>query len=74
MNRDFPGSPVVKNQPFNSGNVGSLPGWGIKIPHGVGQLLSPHATLDRGLMEARKSQHAAVEDLPYGNEDSTCCN
>ena len=44
MNRDFPGGPVVKNQPSDTGNVGSIPGWGIKIPHAVGQPLSPHAT------------------------------
>ena len=43
MFRDFPGGPVVKNQPYNAGNVGSIPGQGTKIPHAVGQL-SPHTT------------------------------
>ena len=51
--RDFPGSPVVKNPPSNGGDVGSVPGQGAKIPQvgvGVGgetkpapQLLSPCA-------------------------------
>ena len=41
--RDFPGGPVVKNPPFNAGDVGSIPGQGTKIPHAAGQL-SPHAT------------------------------
>ena len=30
--RDFPGGPVVKTSPSNSGGVGSIPGWGTKIP------------------------------------------
>ena len=41
--RDFPGGPVVKNLPSNTGDVGSIPGWGTKIPHATGQL-SLHAT------------------------------
>ena len=32
-NRDFPGSPVVKTLPSNAWGVGSIPGWGAKIPH-----------------------------------------
>ena len=36
--RDFPGSPGVKNLPSNAGDVGSIPGWGTKIPHAWGQL------------------------------------
>ena len=40
--RDFPGGPVVKNLPSNAGDVGSITGQGIKIPHATGQL-SPHA-------------------------------
>ena len=30
---DFPGGPVVENPPFNSGNMGSVPGRRTKIPH-----------------------------------------
>ena len=45
QSRDFPGGPVVKNPPSNAGNVGSIPGWGTKIPHAAGQL-SLH-TLER---------------------------
>ena len=33
--------PVVKKLPPNTGDVGSIPGWGTKIPHSRGQL-SPH--------------------------------
>ena len=36
--RDFPGGSVVKNLPSNPGNAGSIPGWGTKLPHAVGQL------------------------------------
>ena len=34
--QDFPGAPVVQNMPCNAGNVGSISGWGTKIPHAVG--------------------------------------
>ena len=41
---DFSGGPVVKNPSSNAGDVGSIPGWGTKIPHAAGQL-SPLATI-----------------------------
>ena len=31
--RNFLGDPVVKTLPSNAGGVGSIPGWGAKIPH-----------------------------------------
>ena len=34
---------MVKNPPCNVGEVGSIPGWGTKIPQAVGQL-SPDTT------------------------------
>ena len=43
LSRDFPGGQVVKNPPSNAGDIGSIPGWGTKIPHATGQL-SPHTT------------------------------
>ena len=36
--RDVPGGPVVKNPPSSAGDVGSIPGWGTKIPRAAGQL------------------------------------
>ena len=35
--REFSGGPVVKNQPSDAEDIGSIPGWGIKIPHATGQ-------------------------------------
>ena len=35
MNRDFSGGPVVKTPASTAGSMGLIPGWGIKIPHGV---------------------------------------
>ena len=32
---DFPGGPVVKTSSSNVGGVGSIPGWGAKIPHAL---------------------------------------
>ena len=40
--RDFSGCPAVKNPPSNAWDVGSIPGWGTKIPHDIGQI-SLHA-------------------------------
>ena len=37
---DFPGGPVDENLPCNAGDMGSIPGWGTKIPHAAGQLSS----------------------------------
>ena len=31
---DFPGGPVVKTLPSNTGSPGSIPGQGVKLPHG----------------------------------------
>ena len=35
---------MVKNPPYNAGDMGSIPGQGTKIPHATGQL-SPRAEL-----------------------------
>ena len=36
--RDFPGGPVVENPLGNAGDMGSIPGWGTKIPYATEQL------------------------------------
>ena len=43
QDQGLPGGPVVKNLTSNAGDVGSIPGQGIKTPYGEGQL-SPQAT------------------------------
>ena len=35
MERDFSGNLVVKTLPSNAVSVGSIPGWGAKIPHAL---------------------------------------
>ena len=42
--RDFPGSPGVKNPPFNTEDTGSIPGQGTKIPHAMGRPSSQTTT------------------------------
>ena len=32
---DFPSSPVLKTSPSTARGVGSIPGWGAKIPHAL---------------------------------------
>ena len=49
MDRDFPGGPVVKNPPSNAGDMGSIPGWGAKIPQAVGQLSPWDSTREKPL-------------------------
>ena len=83
---DFPGGPVVKNPPSNAGDVGSIPGQGIKIPHAVGQLSlrATTAELARLSEKARMLQTTEptcpgacapqLERSPHHNEDPACCN
>ena len=45
---DFPGGPVVKTSPSSARGVGSIHGWGVKIPHASqpkNQNLKTEATL-----------------------------
>ena len=44
--RDFPDGPMVENPPPKAGDVDSIPGWGTKISHAVGQLISHIATTE----------------------------
>ena len=44
--RDFSGGPVVRNLPFNAGDVGSVPDRGTDIPQTKGQLSPCTATKD----------------------------
>ena len=44
--RDFPCGPLVKNLPFNAGDVGSIPSQGTKISHTAEQCLSNSYTLE----------------------------
>jgi len=41
--RDFPGGPLVKNPPYDAGDMGLISDCGTKIPPALEQL-SPHAT------------------------------
>ena len=66
---DFPGGPVVKNPPYNAGDMGSIPGQETGIPHEVGQLSSRTSTREpvcrklqspRALEPARHNYRAHV--------------
>ena len=46
LHRDFPGGPVVKNLPCNSGDIGSISGQGAKILHATEQQ-SLHAAITK---------------------------
>ena len=52
--RDFSGGPVVKNPPWDVGDVGSIPGWRTGIPHAE-QQLSPCAAITGAFMPPLES-------------------
>ena len=64
---DFPGGPVVKNQPSNAGEAGSIPGRGTKIPHAAGQLSPRAATTE----PAHPAAHAPQLE-PAGHNERSC--
>ena len=57
---DFVGGPVVKNLPFNAGDVGSIPSGGTKILHASEQLI-PRATVQKMPRDAMKIPRAATK-------------
>ena len=66
---DFPGGPMVKNLPSNAGDVGSIPGWGTKIPHAVGQLSLCATTTEPACAKARVPQ---LESLQAATTEPMC--
>ena len=65
INWDFPGDPVVKNPPSSARDMGSIPGWGTKIPHALGQLSPCTETMEP---PARSRTHVPQQERP------ACCN
>ena len=52
---DFPGGPVIKNPPCNTGDVGLIPSLGTKIPHASEQLSLCTTTRESVSLNARSS-------------------
>ena len=59
----FPGGPVVKTPHSNAGALGSLPGWGTKIPHVGGGPPSPGTTITEAHVPRLESLHEIKRDL-----------
>ena len=75
-NRDFPGSPVVKNLPANAGDMGLIPGPGNKIPHVRGnwacepQILKPRSPRALALQQEKppwRKGHAAQPERSFSS-------
>ena len=73
---------MVKHPPSSAGDVGSISGWGTKIPHAAGQL-SPCATTTEPAhsrahapkLESLHAQRTATREKPtHCNEDPVCHN
>ena len=58
---DFPGGPVVKNLPANTGDMSSIPG-PRKIPQAVGQLSPRATTIENVLYKKEKKRKCAVQE------------
>ena len=58
--QDFPGGPVVKNPPSNTGDAGSIPSQGTKITQATGQLNPPASTKTR-CSQILKAHHRRVQ-------------
>ena len=65
VNRGFSGGPVVKNPPCNAGDVGSIPGWEMKIPRAAEQRSLHTATTEPPLW----SPWATTKDPAWHNLD-----
>ena len=63
---------MVKNPPSNTEDTGSIPGWGTKIPHAVGQLSSCASTMKPGALEPIR--HNRREAPALQRKDSECHN
>ena len=64
--QDFPGGPVVRNQPANAGEM--VPSWPMKIPHAMGQL-SPWGTQQEKSPQWRPS---ADKNEPVNRLNAEC--
>ena len=61
---DFPGDLVAKTLPSNAGRTGSIPGWGIKIPHAKGYGLKKNcAGLTKHLRVKKKKKKNIDTDI-----------
>ena len=60
MRWEFPGGPVVENLPCNAVDMGSIPGWGTKIPHAMEQL-SSCATTRESMHHNEKTRPATTK-------------
>ena len=63
---DFPSGPMVKNPHSNAGDMGSIPGWGTKIPHAVGQLSPCTTTTEPALLNWRAHMPQTTEPTCSG--------
>ena len=87
---NFPGGSGVKNPPSNAGDIGSIPGWEIRIPPAPVQLnpCAPttepqcHNWREAGMEQLEKEAHLPQprvplqqqKDLACRKEDPECCN
>ena len=56
---------MIKNPPSSSGDEGSIPGWGTKIPHALGQLRPGPQKRACALKKKKKKRYISPVDAMY---------
>ena len=68
---DFSGGPVVKNPPFDAEDMGSVSGWGTKIPPAAGRLGPRTATAEPACHRQRAPVPQAESPRATGRESTS---
>ena len=68
--RDLPGGPVVKNPPFNAGEMGSFPGCGTRVPYTMEQLSLSSTTTEP--MGSTTRESVCLNEDPHGAIKTQC--
>ena len=75
LKRDLPSGPVVKNPPFNAGEMGSFPGCRTRVPYTTEQLSLSSTTresmcLNEDPQDAIKTQCSQISELSTNKKDT----
>lgn len=61
---DFLADLAVKTQPANAGDAGSIPDWGARIPHALGQLSPGAATREACVLQQTQRSQKKKKKCP----------
>ena len=72
--KDFPGSPVVKTPHSQCSGIGSIPGWGSKMPQEQPKLKKKKGTINLNYSQSdcthsSTTRQIAAHEICYGSGD-----